>query len=49
MSPVASASVPFVPETHLGLWFLGTTVSRFHVLGIALDDHQHMAPDLLHP
>lgn len=46
MSSAASATVPFVPETRFGLWFLGTGIWRFHVLGIALDDHQRMAPDL---
>ncbi|HJV90234.1 MAG TPA: methyltransferase domain-containing protein [Holophagaceae bacterium] len=36
----------FVPETKFGLWFLSTTTWRIHVLGVAMDDLQRMAPDL---
>lgn len=36
----------FVPETRLGVWFLTTEVWRVHVLGVALDSLQALAPDL---
>lgn len=36
----------FVPETKFGLWFLSTEVWRIHVLGVAMDDLQRLAPDL---
>lgn len=36
----------FVPETKFGLWFLSTATWRIHVLGVALDDLQRLAPDL---
>lgn len=36
----------FVPETRFGIWFLATEVWRIHVLGVALDDLQRLAPDL---
>ncbi|HJV22994.1 MAG TPA: class I SAM-dependent methyltransferase [Holophagaceae bacterium] len=36
----------FVPETKFGLWFLSTTTWRIHVLGVAMDDLQRLAPDL---
>lgn len=36
----------FVPETRFGIWFLTTEVWRVHVLGVALDSLQALAPDL---
>lgn len=36
----------FVPETRFGVWFLATEVWRVHVLGVALDSLQALAPDL---
>ncbi len=42
----ATGRLAFVPETRFGLWFLSTTTWRIHVLGVALDDLQRLAPDL---
>lgn len=43
--PVARPLV-FVPETSFGRWFLTTEIWRIHVLGVALDHLQALAPDL---
>jgi SAM-dependent methyltransferase len=41
-----SSALSFVPETRFGVWFLATDIWRVHVLGVALDSLQALAPDL---
>ncbi|WP_133647847.1 class I SAM-dependent methyltransferase [Paraburkholderia flava] len=38
MSPSETSSVPYVPETAFGIWFLRTHTWEHHVLRVAIDD-----------
>lgn len=38
MSPSETSSVPFVPETAFGVWFLRTHTWEHHVLRVAIND-----------
>ena len=38
--------LPYVPETRFGTWFLATETWRIHVLRWALDDLEHLEPEL---
>ena len=44
--PLGRSRLAFVPETRFGLWFLSTATWRVHVLARALNDLQHLAPEL---
>jgi SAM-dependent methyltransferase len=46
MATSPDPSLAFVPETRFGVWFLTTAVWRIHVLGVALDSLQALAPEL---
>ena len=39
-----SADRPFVPETRIGFWFLGTETRASHVLAVALGDLERLIP-----
>ena len=42
MQSTESSSVPFVPETAFGVWFLRTHTWEHHVLRVAINDLKHL-------
>ena len=47
MESSLTSPIPFVPETRIGFWFLGTEIWAKHVLTVALNDLERLIPDRL--